>query len=139
LKFGDKLRIEGELEDRTVAVIESSNSLITFDYLGSVLGNGAEALTEIINGRIKNIQLTSGGEGYTSEPIISFNSLTGFDAQARAQVGVSRVVVNNRGSGYAYPTVDIVYDVPPPPEGFEFKFDDNEASWDTNAVTFDQV
>ena len=31
---GDAIDIQGETSDRDVAVIESSNSLITFDYLG---------------------------------------------------------------------------------------------------------
>ncbi|NHK40142.1 hypothetical protein, partial [Thermus thermophilus] len=40
---GDVISIQGETEDREVAVIESSNSLITFDYLGSVFGQNADA------------------------------------------------------------------------------------------------
>ena len=40
---GDLLSVQGETEDREVAVIESSNSLITFDYLGSVFGQNARS------------------------------------------------------------------------------------------------
>lgn len=108
IEVGDVLEIEGEDQDRTVAVIESSNSLVTFDYLGSVLGRNADALSNIITGRIKNLQLTSGGDGYTSRPSVSFDSATGFDAQAKALVGISRVDVLNRGSGYAYPEVEVI-------------------------------
>lgn len=135
----DELEIEGEDQDRTVAVIESSNSLITFDYLGSVLGRNAAALANIITGRISSLQLTSGGDGYTSRPIVSFDSSTGFDGQAKALVGISRIDVANRGSGYAYPSITVDNNVPDPPAGFEFQFDDDEASWDTSAVTFDQT
>ena len=105
---GDKLSIEAEDQDRTVAIIESSNSLVTFDYLGSVLGRNAQALTQIISGRISKLQLTSGGDGYTSRPIVSFDSSTGFDAQAKALVGISRVDVVDRGSGYAYPEIEVI-------------------------------
>jgi hypothetical protein len=108
IESGDVLEIEGEDLDRTVAVIESSNSLITFDYLGSVLGRNAEALSSIIVGRVNGIQLTSGGDGYTSRPTVSFDSSTGFDAQAKALVGIGRIDVVDRGSGYAYPEIQVI-------------------------------
>ena len=38
IETGDKLAIEGEEFERTVALIESSNSLITFEYSGAVKG-----------------------------------------------------------------------------------------------------
>lgn len=41
IESGDELEIEGEDQDRTVAIIESSNSLVTFDYTGSVFGRNA--------------------------------------------------------------------------------------------------
>lgn len=112
IESGDELQIEGEDQDRTVALIESSNSLITFDYLGSVLGRNAEALSNLVVGRVSNLQLTSSGDGYTSRPTVSFDSSTGFDAQAKALVGVSRIDVVERGSGYAYPTVVVSNVVP---------------------------
>lgn len=112
VESGDTLEIEGEDLDRTVALIESSNSLVTFDYLGSVLGRNAEALSNLVTGRVSKLQLTSSGDGYTSRPTVSFDSSTGFDAQAKALVGISRVDVIERGSGYAYPTVVINNNVP---------------------------
>ena len=131
---GDVLEIEGEDQDRTVAVIESSNSLVTFDYLGSVLGRNADALANIITGRVKKLQLTSGGDGYTSRPSVFFDSATGFDAQAKALVGISRVDVINRGSGYAYPTVivdNVVSDVE------ASSFDSLVSTFDSPSITFD--
>lgn len=112
IESGDVLEIEGEDQDRTVALIESSNSLVTFDYLGSVLGRNAEALSNLVTGRVNKLQLTSSGDGYTSRPTVSFDSSTGFDAQAKALVGVSRIDVVDRGSGYAYPTVIVSNVVP---------------------------
>ena len=41
IEAGDLIEIQGEVSDREVAVIESSNSLVTFDYLGSVFGKDA--------------------------------------------------------------------------------------------------
>jgi hypothetical protein len=108
IESGDVLEIEGEDQDRTVALIESSNSLVTFDYLGSVLGRNAEALSNLITGRVSKLQLTSSGDGYTSRPTVSFDSSTGFDAQAKALIGVSRVDVVDRGSGYAYAEVEVI-------------------------------
>jgi hypothetical protein len=139
IEANDVLEIEGEDQDRTVAVIESANSLTTFDYLGSVLGRNGQALANIITGRIDKLQLTSGGDGYTSRPIVSFDSATGFDGLAKALVGISRIDVVERGSGYAYPSILIDNNVPTPPTGFEFQYDDSESSFDTNAVTFDQT
>lgn len=138
IEVTDKLEIEGETEDRTVAIIESSNSLITFDYLGSVLGRNASAVASLVTGRVSDIQLTSGGAGYTSRPIVSFNSLTGFDAQAKALIGISRVVVVDKGHGYAYPTIDIDNTIPAPPIGFNNTFDDVRATFDTNTIRFDE-
>ena len=63
---GDFIDIEGETEDREVAVIESSNSLITFDYLGSVFGQGARASAVLTSGTIDSVSVTAGGSGYTS-------------------------------------------------------------------------
>jgi len=108
VESGDVLEIEGEDQDRTVALIESSNSLVTFDYLGSVLGRNAQALANLVTGRVDKLQLTSSGDGYTSRPTVSFDSSTGFDAQAKALVGVSRIDVVNRGSGYAYAEVEVI-------------------------------
>ena len=51
IETGDKLFIEGEEFNREVALIESSNSLITFEYTGSVKGRNAEALARYHKGK----------------------------------------------------------------------------------------
>ena len=109
---GDFIEIEGETEDREVAVIESSNSLITFDYLGSIFGKGAAAAAVLTSGTIDKVSVTSGGSGYTSRPNVRIDSISGFDAQIRALVGVSSVVVSNSGSGYQNPDINIETTVP---------------------------
>jgi hypothetical protein len=132
---GDQLLIESEDKDRTVAVVESSNSLTTFDYQGSIFGRNAVAIANLISGRIESVQLTSGGDGYTSPPTVSISSPTGFDAQIRAQVGISRVDVVDGGSNYKYPEIDVVTEV----AGLEdtTTFDSSSATFDLSFVTFD--
>jgi len=109
---GDFIDIQGETEDREVAVIESSNSLITFDYLGSVFGKDAVAQAQITSGFIDNVQVTAGGSGYTSRPTVRIDSISGFDGNIKALVGVSGVVMNNPGSGYQNPDIDVETTVP---------------------------
>ena len=109
---GDFIRIEGETTDREVAVIESSNSLITFDYLGSVFGRGALAETRLTTGFIDDVTVTAGGSGYSSRPLVRVESISGFDGQIRALVGVAGVEVNNTGSGYQNPNVVVETSVP---------------------------
>ena len=109
---GDFIDIQGETEDREVAVIESSNSLITFDYLGSVFGKDAVAQAQITSGFIDNVQVTAGGSGYTSRPTVRIDSISGFDGNIRALIGVSGVVMNNPGSGYKNPDIDVETTVP---------------------------
>ena len=109
---GDFIDIDGEVSDREVAVIESSNSLITFDYLGSVFGKDAAATANLTNGVIDTVSVTSPGSGYTSRPNVRIDSITGFDAQIRALVGVSGVTVSNPGSGYSKPDIDVETSVP---------------------------
>ena len=109
---GDFISIEGETEDREVAVIESSNSLITFDYLGSIFGKGAQASAILTSGTIDSVSVTAGGSGYTSRPNVRVDSISGFDANIKALVGVSGVVVSNSGSGYQNPEVSVETSVP---------------------------
>ncbi|QBQ74973.1 structural protein [Cyanophage S-RIM4] len=97
---GDLLQIDGETEDREVAVIESSNSLITFDYLGSVFGKDAAATAVLTTGVLDKVFVTAPGSGYTSRPNVRIDSISGFDAQIKALVGVGGVVVSSAGSGY---------------------------------------
>jgi len=109
---GDFIDIQGETEDREVAVIESSNSLITFDYLGSVFGQNAIGQSNLVSGFIDRVSVTSGGSGYTSRPIVRVDSISGFDANIRALVGVAGVELNNAGSGYENPGIDVETSVP---------------------------
>jgi hypothetical protein len=102
---GDFIDIGGETSDREVAVIESSNSLITFDYLGSVFGKDAAATANITKGTIREARVTSGGSGYTTRPLVRVDSISGYDANIKALVGVERVELTARGSGYKYPVV----------------------------------
>ena len=109
---GDFIDIQGETEDREVAVIESSNSLITFDYLGSIFGQGAIGNANLTSGFIDTVQVTSGGSGYTSRPTVRIDSISGFDGNIRALVGIANVEINNSGTGYANPEVVVETSVP---------------------------
>ena len=112
VEAGDFIDIEGEVSDREVAVIESSNSLITFDYLGSVFGQNANATAVLTSGYIDRVSVTSGGSGYTSRPVVRLDSISGFDGQVKALVGIAGVTVTNVGSGYQDPGVDVETTVP---------------------------
>jgi len=112
IETGDFIEIEGETEDREVAVIESSNSLITFDYLGSVFGQGAIGQSALTSGFISTVQVTSGGSGYTSRPTVRIDSISGFDGNIRALVGISSVELNSYGSGYQNPVIIVESEVP---------------------------
>ncbi|MEK9698899.1 MAG: hypothetical protein VW270_24195, partial [Candidatus Poseidoniales archaeon] len=104
--------IQGETEDREVAVIESSNSLITFDYLGSVFGKDAVGQPVLRTGFIESVQVTAGGSGYTSRPTVRLDSISGFDGNVRAIMGVAGVELSNSGSGYQNPEIAIETVVP---------------------------
>jgi hypothetical protein len=108
----DFIRIGGEISDREVAVIESSNSLVTFDYLGAVFGKDARASTAITKGSIRDVSVTSPGSGYTSRPVVRVDSISGFDANIKALVGVGGIVVNNGGTGYQNPEIAVETSVP---------------------------
>ena len=109
---GDFVDIQGETADREVAVIESSNSLITFDYLGSVFGKDAQGQAAITSGTIEKVQVTFGGSGYTTRPNVRVDSISGFEGNIRALVGVAGVTVSNPGTGYQDPTVAVETVVP---------------------------
>ena len=106
IEAGDELIIEGEEETRTVALIESSNSLITFEYSGAVQGRGAQALAEIEKGRITEAILTNSGDGYSDRPQVDVISSSGFGARIKALVGVARIDVKNAGQGYVLPAIE---------------------------------
>ncbi len=114
IESGDLLSIQGETEDREVAVIESSNSLITFDYLGSVFGQNARATAAIKSGYIDQVSVTAGGSGYTSRPSITLTPINGNGngGQVRALVGVAGVEILNQGTGYQEPIVAVETSVP---------------------------
>ena len=107
IETGDKLAIEGEEFEREVALIESSNSLITFEYTGSVRGRNAQALANIERGRITEAILTNSGDGYTSRPQVDVISSSGFGGKIKALVGLARIDVKNAGQGYVLPSVDV--------------------------------
>ena len=107
IEVDDELFIEGEEFARRVALIESSNSLITYEYNGSVRGRNGSASTVITKGRITTATVTAPGSGYTSRPNVEIISPTGFDGQLKPLVGVYRVDVKTAGSGYKYPRIEI--------------------------------
>ena len=109
---GDFIEIEGETAEREVAVIESSNSLITFDYLGSVFGQGAIAQAAVTSGYIESVTVTSGGSGFISRPTVRLESISGFEGSIRALVGVAGVDMATPGSGYQNPEIDVETSVP---------------------------
>jgi hypothetical protein len=109
---GDFIAIQGETEDREVAVIESSNSLITFDYLGSVFGQNAAASAVLTSGFIDDVQVTAGGSGYTSRPTVRLDSISGFDGNIKALIGVAGIEISNAGTGYENPNVVVETSVP---------------------------
>ena len=120
IEAGDKLAIEGEEFNREVALIESSNSLITFEYTGSVKGRNAAAISNITSGQITNATLTNPGDGYTSRPNVDVISSSGFDSRIKALMGITRIDVKTNGVGYSAPAVAIDNVVPDdwtPPEG----------------------
>jgi len=109
---GDFIDIQGETDSREVAVIESSNSLITFDYLGSVFGKDAQGSAAITQGFIDTVQVTAGGSGYTSRPTVRIDSISGFEGSIKALVGVGGVEISNPGSGYETPGIAVETSVP---------------------------
>ena len=112
IESGDILQIEGEDETREVALIESSNSLITFEYSGAVKGRNGDALATIEKGRVTEAILTNSGDGYDSRPNVDVISSSGFGARIKALVGLARIDVKNAGQGYAQPTIDVNTTVP---------------------------
>lgn len=112
IEAGDILQIEGEDESRTVALIESSNSLITFEYSGAVRGRNGQALAEIEKGRVIEAILTNSGDGYTDRPQVDVVSSSGFGARIKALVGLARIDVKNAGQGYTLPRVAVNTTVP---------------------------
>lgn len=63
-------------------------------------------------GFIDAVAVTAPGSGYTSRPVVRVDSISGFDAQVRAIVGVNVVEVTNPGSGYQEAAITIDSEVP---------------------------
>ena len=112
VEAGDKLEIDGEEFARDVALIESSNSLITFEYTGSVKGRNAAALATIRSGQLNSAILTNSGDGYTSRPNVDVISSSGFDGRIKALMGITRIDVKTPGVSYLQPLVEIDNIVP---------------------------
>ena len=112
VEAGDKLEIDGEEFARDVALIESSNSLITFEYTGSVKGRNAAALATIRSGQLNSAILTNSGDGYTSRPNVDVISSSGFDGRIKALMGITRIDVKTPGVSYLQPIVQIDNVVP---------------------------
>ena len=112
IESGDLIRIQGETSDREVAIIESSNSLITFDYLGSVFGRDGSATPTLTSQFIESVRVTAGGSGYTSKPAIVASSITGSGAEITPLIGVAGIEISAVGSGYQPPIVDVETSVP---------------------------
>ena len=112
VEAGDKLEIDGEEFARDVALIESSNSLITFEYTGSVKGRNAAALAQIRSGQLETAILTNSGDGYTSRPNVDVISSSGFDGRIKALMGITRIDVKTPGTSYLQPIVAIDSEVP---------------------------
>ena len=64
------------------------------------------------SGTIDKVSVTAGGSGYTSRPNVRIDSISGFDAQIKALVGVGGVVISSAGSGYLDPSVNVETSVP---------------------------
>ena len=139
IEIGDEIFIDGEEYNRSVAVIESSNSLVTYEYSGSVKGRNGSAVAELRSGILTASSITSPGSGYTSRPSVDVLSASGFDGQILARIGVYRVDISNPGSGYVYPSVTVDNVVPDLPTGFSPQLDSDQAKVDNTQVTWDQT
>ena len=95
------------MNPREVALIESSNSLVTFEYTGTVKGRNASALATIRRGTIDAAIITNPGNGYTSRPNVAVISSSGFDGRIRALMGIANIEVKTPGVGYALPEVTV--------------------------------
>ena len=107
IEVGDELRIQGEIENREVAVVGSSNELTTFDYQGTIEGVGAQLTPILTSGYIESIRVTNGGTGYTSNPNVAILSNTGTGAQAVSLVGINQIQVTTNGTGYQVPGINL--------------------------------
>ena len=89
--------------------------LISLSIGRALAGETATAVATITAGFVSGITVTSGGSGYTGEPVVTFSGGGGSGATAKAILSgdkVAVVVVLTAGSGYtSAPTVSI--DTPP--------------------------
>ena len=76
-------------------------------------GGGVDAAASVVvDGGIDSIDVTAGGSGYTSSPLVSIVGGGGSGASATAIItkgSVSRILINEKGSGYTtQPSITIV-------------------------------
>ena len=64
------------------------------------------------SGFIDQVQVTNGGSGYTTRPTVRIDSISGFDGNIRALVGVAGVELSATGSGYQSPGISVDTVVP---------------------------
>lgn len=90
---------------------------------GANAARQATATAVVVSGFIVDFNISDGGAGYTTAPIVTINDPTGTGAAATAHVSggaVTSITVNPGGNGYNYsasPTVTIA----PPPSGYTFQ------------------
>ena len=112
IESGDFIEIQGETSEREVALIESSNSLINIRLSWICLWTRWSSICCSDKGFIDRVQVTAGGSNYTSRPTVRLDSISGFDGQVRALVGVAGVEMSSSGSGYQNPEVVVETSVP---------------------------
>ena len=83
-------------------------------------GQQATATAQLVNGFVIGITVSDGGEGYTTEPVVTINGNgTGATATAVVENGVLTAIdVDSTGSGYTNATVSIA--APPAPFVVDF-------------------
>ena len=102
----DIIKLDNE-SNRIVDIIQSSNSLHSFEYTGSVNGIDAELTANILRGAIVESSITRSGSGYKSKPKVNIISPTGSDGAIEAIIGIPEIIVSNSGSGYSKATVAV--------------------------------
>ena len=64
------------------------------------------------SGFIDTVQVTNGGSSYTTRPTVRIDSISGFDGNIRALVGVAGIELSATGSGYSNPDIAVETSVP---------------------------
>jgi YHYH protein len=103
IEAGDQIFIDGEEYNRNVLSVDSSSSVSTLGYNGSISGIGAVATASVSSGKISSITVNNGGSGYYQPPVVLFVGGGGYGAQACATVNngvVTEITITNTGSNY---------------------------------------